>query len=155
MTKGKLDLIAYPSMLDMIERSKRGGLCYVLSKRQFKANNHDLPDYDDNRDENYIIYEDANSLYAWAMTQALPYKDLRFDMTSLLRKILNTSDDGPVDYITEVDFECPVELHDKFREYLPAPQTTAPDIEWFSEFQRKLAEKKTWYCEERCVSGST
>ena len=88
------------------------------------------------------------------MTQALPYKDLRFDMTSLLRKILNTSDDGPVDYITEVDFECPVELHDKFREYLPAQQTTAPDIEWFSDFQRKLAEN-IWYCEERCVSGST
>ena len=75
------------------------------------------------------------------MTQALPYKDLRFDRTSSLRKILNTPDDGPVGYIIEVDFEFPVELHDKFREYLPAPQTKAPDIEWFSDFQRKLAEK--------------
>jgi len=59
------------------------------------------------------------------MTQALPYKDLRFDRTSLLRKILNTSDDGPVDYIIEVDFEFPVELHDKFLDNLPTPQTIA------------------------------
>jgi hypothetical protein len=95
MTKAILDLIADPSMLDMIERSKRGGLCYVSSKRSVKANNHYLPDYDDTQDENYTIYEDANSLYAWAMTQALPYKYLRFDTTSSLRAILDTPDDGP------------------------------------------------------------
>ena len=47
----------------------------------------------DSQDENYIIYEDANSLYAWAMTEALPYKDLRFDTTSSLRAILDTPDD--------------------------------------------------------------
>ena len=141
MTKAKLDLIAYHSMLDMIERSKRGGLCYVSSKRYVKANNHYLPDYDDSQEENYIIYEDANSLYAWAMMQALPYKDLKFDTTSSLRAILDTPDDGPVGYIIEVDFEFPVELHDKFKEYPPAPQTIAPDIEWFSDFQHEQAEK--------------
>ena len=74
------------------------------------------------------------------MTQALPYKDLRFDRTSSLRKILNTPDDGPVGYIIEVDFEFPVELHDKFLDNLPAPQTIAPDIELFSDFQWELAE---------------
>ena len=55
MTKAKLDLITDPSMLDMIDRSKPGGLCYVSSKRYVKANKHYLPDYDDTQDENYII----------------------------------------------------------------------------------------------------
>ena len=115
MTKAKLDLIADPSMLDMIERSKRGGLCYVSSKRYVKANNHYLPDYDDNQEENYTVYDDENSLSAWAMTQALPYKYLRFDTTSSLRAILDTPDNRPVVSIIEVDFEFPVELHDKFK----------------------------------------
>ena len=88
MTKAKLDLITDPSMLDMIERSKRGGLCYVSPKRYVKANNHYLPDYADSQEENYIIYEDANSLYAWAMMQALPYKDLKFDTTSSFESYL-------------------------------------------------------------------
>ena len=56
------------------------------------------------KNENYILYEDANSLYAWAMTQALPYKDVRFDTTSSLRKIFYTPGDGPVGYIIEEDF---------------------------------------------------
>ena len=45
MTKAKLALIANPDMLDLIERSKSGGLCYVSSKRYVKADNHYLPDY--------------------------------------------------------------------------------------------------------------
>ena len=62
MTKAKLDLITYLNLLDMSERSKRGGLCYVSSKKYVKAHNHYLPDYDGGQEENYIIYEDANSL---------------------------------------------------------------------------------------------
>ena len=61
-------------MLDMIERSKRGGLCYVSSKRYVQENNHYLPDYDDSQDEQYFKNEDANNLYAWAIMQALPTK---------------------------------------------------------------------------------
>ncbi|MFM7988685.1 MAG: hypothetical protein ACKPKO_56170 [Candidatus Fonsibacter sp.] len=38
-TKDKLDLISDIDMLTMIERQKRGGLCYVVSKRHVKANN--------------------------------------------------------------------------------------------------------------------
>ena len=52
MSKAKLDLKAIPDMLDMIERSKRRGLCYVSSKRYVKANNHYLPDCVNSQDEN-------------------------------------------------------------------------------------------------------
>ena len=87
MTKAKLDLIANPDLLDMIERSKRGGLCYVSSKRYVKANDYYLPDYDDSQDENcFQKNEDAHNLYAWAMTQALPYKTLEVCYDQLIEK---------------------------------------------------------------------
>ena len=137
MTQAKLNLIENPDMLDIKERSKRGGLCYVSFKQNVKANNHYLPDYDESQDENYFqTTEHAKNLYAWAMTQALPLKYLRFDTTGSLRKILDTPEDGPVGYLIKVDFAFPKEIHDKFQEYTPAPQSIAPDIAWFSKFQR-------------------
>ena len=54
---------------------------------------------------------------------------------------MGTPDNGPVGYLIEVGFSFPKEIHDKFQEYPPAPQSIAPDIAWFSEFQRELAEK--------------
>ncbi len=57
---------------------KRSGLCFVGSKRYVKANNNYLPDYDDKQESNYILYLDANNLYGWAMSECLPYKNLKF-----------------------------------------------------------------------------
>jgi hypothetical protein len=78
LTGIELDLITDMKMLDMVERMKRGGLCFVGSKRYVKANNKYLEDFDPNKPENYIMYWDANNLYGWAMCQVLPYKDLKF-----------------------------------------------------------------------------
>ena len=39
----ELELISDLEMIDMIERQKRGGLCFVGSKRHEKANNKYLP----------------------------------------------------------------------------------------------------------------
>ena len=70
------------------------------------------------------------------------HKDLRFDTTSSLRKILDTPDNGPVGYLIYLGFELPIEIHDKFKEYRPAPHSIDPDIEWFSEFQREFADMR-------------
>ena len=45
-TKAKLELLHDLDMLNMIEKMKRGGLCFVGSKRYVKANNQRMPDYD-------------------------------------------------------------------------------------------------------------
>ena len=102
-TKVKLDLINDVDMLSMIERQKRGGLCFVGSKRYVKANNKYLPDYNPEEDSNYLMYWDANNLYGWAMSQSLPLDNLRFEEGTSLNKILKTPDDSHKGYIVEVD----------------------------------------------------
>ena len=75
MTGVELDLITDLEMLEMIEKMKRGGLCFVGSQRHVKANNHYLDKYDNTKPENYLMYWDATDLYGWAMIQLLAYKN--------------------------------------------------------------------------------
>ena len=49
----------------------RSGICHSV-RRNTKANNKYMKDYDKNRESWYIINVDANSLYGYAMSQKLP-----------------------------------------------------------------------------------
>ena len=140
-TKIELDQIFDPKILDIIERQKKGGLCFVGSKRHVKANNHYLEDYDDTKPENYLMYWDANNLYGWAMSQPLPYKDISFNTDITLEEILATNDDNDIGYIVECDLEYPKEIHDKLKEFPPCPETLAPTTKMLSEYQKSLKEK--------------
>ena len=71
-TRVRLDLISNADLLLMIENMKRGGFCFTASKRVVKANNRYMPDYDQNEESNYIIYEDTNNLYGCSMSEFLP-----------------------------------------------------------------------------------
>ena len=71
-TNIKLELISDLEVLDIIERSKRGGLCFVGSKRHVVANNKYMDTYDADKESNYLMYLDANNLYGWAMVQVYP-----------------------------------------------------------------------------------
>ena len=82
----ELELITDPKILDIFERSKRGGLTFVGSKRYVKANNKHIAGYDPNTKSTYLLYLDANNLYGWAMVQALPYKDIKFANDTKLKK---------------------------------------------------------------------
>jgi hypothetical protein len=142
-TKIKLEQIHDNQVLDIIERHKRGGLCFVGSKRHVKANNHYLEDYDDTKPENYLQYWDANNLYGWAMSQPLPYDNIKLNADDIyIEDILKTPDDAEIGYIIECDLEFPIEIHDKLKEFPPCPETLAPTEAMLSKYQKELLKKK-------------
>ena len=72
-TKVELELIGGPDILTMAEKSKRGGLTFVGSKRHAQANSVDMGDnYDESKESSYVTYVDANNLYGFATVQSLP-----------------------------------------------------------------------------------
>jgi hypothetical protein len=75
-TNIKLELMNYTKVLDIMERTKRVGLCFVGSKRYVKANNKYMENFDCNEES---IYLDANNLYGWSMVQSLPYDKIKID----------------------------------------------------------------------------
>ena len=67
-----IHLITDSEMYRMIQPNIRGGICHV-SVRYAKANNKLLGSlYDPTQPTSYILYVDANNLYGWAMSQAMP-----------------------------------------------------------------------------------
>ena len=67
-TKVKLELLIDISMLLMIEKGSRGGICHSIHWYA-KANNRYMKDYDENKELSYLQYWDLNNLYGWAMLQ--------------------------------------------------------------------------------------
>jgi hypothetical protein len=86
------------------------------------------------------MYGDANNLYGWAMSQVLPYKDIKFENNKTLKEILETKDDNKIGYIVECDLSFPVELHDKFKEFPPCPENLLPELDNFSDYQKMVGE---------------
>ena len=98
-------------MLLMFERGIRGGIAQSVN-RWAKANNPYMgSDFDPNLSNKYLQYLDANNLYGWAISQALPtggfcWVNIKPDKISKLSKLKSKG------YILEVDVRYPKELHD-------------------------------------------
>ena len=140
-TNIKLELIHDIKVLDIMERMKRGGLCFVGSKRHVVANNKYIENYDEKKESNYIIYLDANNLYGWAMSQHLPYDSIEINNNIKIEEVLETPDENEWGYIVECDLIFPKEIHNKLKEYPPAPEILTPKEEWMSDFQLDLKKK--------------
>ena len=54
-----------------IEKGLRGGI-RMVSHRHAATNNQYMQNYDPEQPTYYLLYLDANSLYAWAMSQPMP-----------------------------------------------------------------------------------
>ena len=117
MTRVELELVSDLEMFDFIERGKRGGVNTVM-RRHAEANNKYMGDkFDPSKPSSFILYPDANSLYCWPMLQPLPVGNFRWLSEDELGKPLR---EFPPCFVS-VDLEYPVELHDKFKDYPPAP----------------------------------
>ena len=74
MTKVNLDLISDVDRQLFIEKGMRGDISYIVH-RHAQANNKYMKNYDPEAESSYIMYQDANNLYGWAMSQKLPSRN--------------------------------------------------------------------------------
>jgi len=124
MTGIKLDVFHDYDMYLMIENHIRGGISSIM-KRYSEANNKYMDSYDENKDDSYIMYLDANNLYGWSMMQCLPTGNYKFIDGNQFNQdiIMNIPKDNNEGYIFEVDLEYDKDLHDDHNDYPLAPES--------------------------------
>ena len=129
MTKINLELLSDVDMLLMVEKGIRGGIS-IISNRYGEANNKYMKDYDKNKASIYLMYEDANNLYGWAMSLKLPVHSFNWMTNQEIENIFNNQivqvwEKTPC--ILEVDLEYPEELHDLHNDYPLCPERVECD----------------------------
>ncbi|KAL4153079.1 hypothetical protein QTP88_000912 [Uroleucon formosanum] len=141
-TGQKLQLLDEYDMLLMFENGIRGGLVQV-SKRYAKANNAKTPGYDETKEKSWIIYQDCNNLYGWAMSQYMPYGGFNW-----VEPTLNGLDDldttSPIGRVYEVDVTYPRHLHDKHNDLPFLPQNSMPHGSKVRKLMATFEEKKNY-----------
>ena len=124
-----------------VEKGLRGGIS-MITQRYAKANNTYIPEYDSSQPNNHVTYLDANNLYEWAMSHALPVAELR-RLEKEECKHLNTnyvSDDSEGGFILEMDLDYPPELPDLHNEYPLAPEKMKVTENMLSPYAKKFLE---------------
>jgi len=121
-TKIELELFTDVDMYEFQESGIRGGLSQI-STRHAVANNKYMSSYDQDKEDSYIIYLDANNLYGWSMSRYLPTKNFKWnDEEWTKEKIMSIDDEADTGYTFEVDLHIPDHLHDHFNNYVPCPE---------------------------------
>ena len=142
MTRVELELINDQEMYDFIDSAKRGGVS-TITRRYAKANNPYMKyDYDPKEKTSYIMYPDANNLYGWAMSLPLPVGNFKWLNETQLNLPIN---ELPPCFV-EVNLSYPTELHDKFAEYVPAPDNIIPEGSKVSKLAPNLLRKEKYVC---------
>ena len=137
LTGVELKLLTDYDMHLFIEKGMRGGISMV-SRCHARANNPRVEGYDPAKPSSHIMYLNANNLYGWAMSQALPMGGFRWVEETEHLEITDHPADSPEGYILEVDLEYPAELHDAHNVYPLAPERMVVQREWMLEYQHGL-----------------
>ena len=129
MTKINLELLSDVDKLLMIEKGIRGGIS-IISNRYGKANNKYMKDFNIKEPSKYLMYEDVNNLYGWAMSQKLPVHSFEWMTNKEIKNLFNNQivqvwEKTPC--ILEVDLIYPKELHDLHNDYPLCPERVECD----------------------------
>jgi hypothetical protein len=118
-TNIKLGLLSDYETHLFFENSIRGGLTQA-SMRYAKANNENTSDYDETKPKSWLVYQNCNNLYGWAMSQYMPYDGFKWIEPTLvgLETLTDTSD---ISRVYEVDISYSRDLHDEHNDlpFLP------------------------------------
>ena len=136
-TQVKLDTISDIDVHQFLERGSRGGIS-MISHRFAQANNSYLTEYNPDKPSSYIMYQDANNLYGYAMVQHLPVSEFQWVMNPQDVDVMLIADDAERGYIFEVDLEYPAHLHDLHSDYPLAAEKMMITHDMLSSYQQQL-----------------
>ena len=128
-TNIKLQTLQDKDMILLLENNIRGGISGVFGDRYVKS--------DDNKK---IIYGDVTNLYGFAMSQPLPYDDIKFENVCL-QEILNTPDDSDIGYFLEVDLEYSYNIRQKTKHFPFCPENKSISKDDFSPYMKSIMPK--------------
>lgn len=128
-------------MFLMIENGKIGGISTIGGKSYAVANHKYLKDFNPEMTKQFLMFLDANGLYAWAMSQKLPIDSFMWveckDFN--LEKALADCD-GHYGYFIEGDFMCPNQHHDSQNDYPCFPENKVVTNDMLSPLMKKERE---------------
>ena len=123
-------------MYTIVDKGKRGGMVQA-SRRHVEANNSYMKEHDPSKETSYVEYVDANNLYGWAMSQALPHKEYMWWWLTE-EEIRNYNEDDQYGYYIECDLIYPKELHDRHSDYPLAPERMCVTADMISEYSEDV-----------------
>ena len=123
MTGVKSEKISDTDKYLFIEKGLRGGIS-CIAKGYAKANNKYMEDYDPKKQSTFISYLEMNNLYGWAMSEYLPYEELKWLKNVDEFVVISVSEKNLIEYFLEVDLEYSDKLHELHNDYPLAPEKT-------------------------------
>ena len=114
-------------MILLLENNIRGGISSVMGDRYVKT--------DENKK---ILYKDANSLYGLAISEPLPFDEIKFDNIVKVEDIIKTPDDSDIGYFIEVDLKYPDNIKEKTKHFPFAPLNRKINPDNFSGYIKKI-----------------
>ena len=122
-----LQTLQNKDMILLLENNIRGGISSVMGDRYVKS--------DKNKK---ILYIDANNLYGWAMSESLPYDEIKLDTNIELEDILNTPDDNHNGFFIEVDLIYPDNIKQKTKNFPFAPENRKKIPDNFNDYMKEI-----------------
>ena len=124
----KLQTLQDKDMILLLENNIRGGgVSSIMGSR-----------YVESDEDEKILYVDANNFYGWAMSEYLPYSEIKFDRNVKLEGILNALDDSDIGCLIEVDLTYPDEIKEKTKNFPFAPGYKKTDLDEFSDHLKEI-----------------
>ena len=115
-------------------KSIRGGICQSVKRHAVRT------------PKRPIMYNDANNLYGWAMSQPLSTGDFKmryeFEFENEIKFLMSIPPDSEMGYTNEVDLYIPENLHDYLSDLPPAPEKMFIPSDKLSPYQKRKLNNK-------------